>query len=93
MNYTQYLRSDKWKLKRKLLFKKNGKWCQECRSTNKLQVHHIRYDNLFNESLNELKVLCRSCHERQHNIKTPFQIKLQKIDRKKAKRKRRRKNR
>lgn len=31
-----------------------------------LDVHHLSYEHLWNERMNELQVLCRACHEREH---------------------------
>src|SRR5687767_3642617 len=36
--------------------------CQRCKSNQDLEVHHLHYDTLGHESLNDVEVLCVSCH-------------------------------
>jgi len=44
-------------------------YCERCRSTNKLQVHHKRYA-LFRENRIDLEVLCKTCHlKHEHQYK------------------------
>lgn len=68
--YLIYLKSAEWKLKRKQLFNERGKKCERCGATKKLQVHHVTYKRIFNEALEDLEVLCKPCHQKEHNIKT-----------------------
>src|SRR5699024_4839351 len=42
----------------------NKRECEKCRSTKNLDVHHMD-ENPFNNSLENLQVLCRSCHTKQ----------------------------
>jgi hypothetical protein len=65
-NYKKYLLSDKWQLKREKLFDVRGKICERCKSKKDIQVHHKTYKNIFNESLNDLEVLCKRCHMAHH---------------------------
>lgn len=65
--YRTYLRSPEWKAKREELFKLRGKLCETCTSTRNIQVHHLTYKRVFNEKLNDLQVLCKSCHKKIHN--------------------------
>ena len=75
--YREFLKSDFWKKlsseKRRLVGR-----CEQCRSTNGLQSHHVRYpDNWHDSTLEDLKVLCRKCHAKEHGItllETPFII-------------------
>lgn len=67
--YAAYLKSSKWRNKRKKLFAIRGKICEDCGSKRKIQVHHITYDRIFNERLSDLKVLCEKCHKDTHGIK------------------------
>ncbi|TES91739.1 MAG: HNH endonuclease [Candidatus Cloacimonadota bacterium] len=41
--------------------------CQECESTDTIQIHH-RDRNPFNNSLENLDILCRLCHSRKHHL-------------------------
>jgi hypothetical protein len=58
--------------------------CQRCPATKGLQAHHVRYpENWFDTTEDDLEVLCRDCHEREHHItkvvstpNTPAQAKV-----------------
>jgi hypothetical protein len=67
--YYNYLKSNEWKSIRLDLLEIRGEKCERCASVNNLQVHHLTYDNLFNEAPEDLEILCRSCHKKEHNIK------------------------
>ena len=61
MDYHEYLQSEGWKDKRhkRILFDQK---CAICGSTEALQVHHIRYDNVPYEHMGDLLTVCRICH-------------------------------
>lgn len=44
----------------------HGAFCKICGSTRNLQVHHKTYAREGRERLNDLVVLCKRCHNRQH---------------------------
>lgn len=66
--YRRYLRFPQWRAKRMQVFALYGRKCRKCGSTKKLEVNHKHYHNIFNERLEDLEVLCRSCHEEYHGI-------------------------
>jgi 5-methylcytosine-specific restriction endonuclease McrA len=66
--YEEYLSSTKWRTKRKEVFAARGEKCEKCTSTTSLQIHHLTYENVFNEKLEDLQILCRSCHKKEHRI-------------------------
>lgn len=65
--YHQYLLSDDWKEKRKSVLERDNNSCQFCRSQPAIDVHHLHYDNLFNEPLEDLRSACLACHHLIHN--------------------------
>ena len=66
--YKSYLRTPEWKAVRmEVLHLRNHK-CERCNSTYRLEVHHKSYRHIFNESPNDLEVLCHSCHKNHHKI-------------------------
>lgn len=70
----QYL-DDKWKERRQQIIK-DRKVCEHCYSRDSLQVHHIRYlpdRPIWDYEDVHLKLLCRKCHEFEHNIRDPMQ--------------------
>jgi len=65
--YRRYRESVAWKAKRKDKIKTaNGK-CQICGSEYDLHIHHLTYENIFNEKPNDLIVLCEPCHIKYHD--------------------------
>ena len=85
--YAEYLKSDKWKLKRQQLFEERGKTCERCKSEKDIQVHHKTYKNIFNEKLCDLEVLCKICHQNHHKKKIEKNIKEKPKKEKKVKQK------
>lgn len=64
--YDRYIKSSKWRKKREELFLERGKICEKCSSGDNIHVHHLHYDNLFDEKLEDLQVLCKECHRKEH---------------------------
>jgi 5-methylcytosine-specific restriction endonuclease McrA len=62
MNYQEYLKSARWRKltdERKAL---DGYRCRVCNGGANLQVHHRTYQNIGNETLDDLTTLCAECH-------------------------------
>lgn len=64
-----YLKSDEWKRKRHVVLKRDNWTCISC-GLPATEVHHRRYANynIGKEPIEWLVSLCKSCHEKQHNI-------------------------
>ena len=60
-----YLFSDEWKHKRDLIMELYNYKCQEC-GAEATDVHHLTYERIFQEDINDLIPLCRKCHENKH---------------------------
>jgi len=52
----------------KKAFEYYGKVCNRCSSVDKLLVHH-KDENRANNSMNNLEVLCKSCHQNHHCVR------------------------
>jgi len=64
VQYRQYLKSAKWSNIRSDMLRYAKHQCQKCGAKNCiLQVHHIDYENLYDEMPEDLEVLCKSCHQ------------------------------
>lgn len=61
-HYPAYLNKAHWKKIRQIKLYSVNYRCEGCGSSEDLQVHHIRHQNLCNESLDDLQVLCTKCH-------------------------------
>jgi hypothetical protein len=64
--YNVYLKTEHWKIVRKIKHVIEGHKCQICSGKSDLRVHHNNYKNLWCERLNDLVVLCDDCHKRHH---------------------------
>jgi hypothetical protein len=67
VRYGEYIKSDVWLEKRHRVWRRDGMRCVECGSAMNLQCHHLTYENLGNEPLQDLVTLCRSCHSEKHD--------------------------
>jgi hypothetical protein len=73
--YHSYLNSEKWHDKRNQMLNFADYKCSRCNETENLQVHHLNYNTIGEESLSDLEVVCVSCHKKIHKIKnTPTTI-------------------
>jgi 5-methylcytosine-specific restriction endonuclease McrA len=66
--YYKYLLSDEWQQIRNELFESRGRNCEICHSTKFLQIHHKTYKRVFREDPADLIIVCRTCHEKIHEI-------------------------
>ncbi len=62
VSYDDYLRSPHWIMTRAEALERDGHRCRLCSSTEKLQVHHSTYENLWDEDPLDLITLCDHCH-------------------------------
>ena len=67
--YEEYLQSVKWIKKRNEALRKSDYECSNCGNQLNLQVHHLNYNTLGNESQSDLLVLCSFCHSQIHKNK------------------------
>ena len=63
--YDDYMNSEEWDCKRKIVLKEARYKCQACDAEGvPLQVHHLTYRNFMHERRGELVALCeKSCHK------------------------------
>ncbi len=62
----KYMKGEQWKALRILTRLRDGSKCRVCGSMRNLNCHHIHYDNLGNEELDDLVTLCENCHTKLH---------------------------
>jgi len=65
--YKEYINSLQWAMKRAQRLEMDGRICQDCKGEAH-HVHHITYDRLGRENMNDLVSLCSSCHKRRHGF-------------------------
>lgn len=76
--YPEYLRSDDWKIKRKLVLKRDKNICQSCLAAKASEVHHVTYKHIFNEPLFDLVSVCTPCHI-SITLMDSYELKYEKI--------------
>lgn len=68
VDYSAYLKTPEWQIRRQLALEFYGATCCLCNSPDHLNVHHRTYERIGQEHLRDLIVLCRPCHERYHRV-------------------------
>ncbi len=68
--YEVYLGSKTWKNKRQRVRERDNFQCQECDNpiNQRLHTHHLTYERVFWERLEDLLTLCKDCHNNKHNV-------------------------
>lgn len=65
--YTEYLKSEHWRQRRRMAYNRAKGACQVCNAKDrKLNVHHRSYERLGNEAPGDVIVLCEDCHQIFH---------------------------
>jgi hypothetical protein len=82
LEYQAYLSTEHWKNKRQEVLSIRGCKCEKCGEWGN-EIHHLSYDNLWKEPLNDLQVLCDDCHEATHRALKSLNKKDQYIHKKK----------
>lgn len=75
-NYSEYLKSEEWQRKRKLRLKVAGYCCEQCGIAAPLDIHHVTYENVGRETIDDLIALCRDCHDEKHTHPDHWQVKI-----------------
>lgn len=65
-DYQKYLASPEWRKKRNQRIILDDNQCQICGSKINLEVHHLTYDRVFNEDVDDLITLYGKCHRMVH---------------------------
>jgi hypothetical protein len=67
MDYQAYLKSEYWKQRRYATLERANFRCELCSETDNLNVHHLTYERLGNESPDDLMVICGGHHWIEHS--------------------------
>ena len=69
MPHDDYMETEVWKGLAKQRLKMDGMKCTSCGSGENVQVHHLRYPEVWGEErLDDLRTLCDSCHKEIHKV-------------------------
>lgn len=69
--YSRLLEDERWKEFRLKVMSERGNKCECCGGTHILQIHHTFYISgkmPWEYEINDMRVLCKKCHQRIHNI-------------------------
>lgn len=69
--YNRLLEDKRWKEFRLKVMSERGSRCECCGGTDILQIHHTFYISgkmPWEYEINDMRVLCKKCHQRIHNI-------------------------
>ena len=70
ISYNAYIGSAAWGAKREAALRRYGQKCNRCGTTDaQFQVHHLTYKRLGKEKMADLEVLCKECHQIEHEHK------------------------
>lgn len=61
--YKTYMVSPHWRANRMRCVMEAKRECEACQNRNRLTVHHLTYENMFNEKPEDLICLCWLCHK------------------------------
>jgi len=81
--YLEYLKSAAWKDFRQRILNNpyygSPNRCFVCGSKQRLTIHHLRYDRLYEERPEDVMILCQHCHNAVFRMKSnefgPYQLK------------------
>ena len=71
VDYQKYIRSKEWDAKRQEKLEACNHRC-ECEGgcyRKATQIHHLHYDTLGNESMEDLQALCPKCHMKKSGVR------------------------
>lgn len=85
--YREYLKTEHWQEVRKARLSVDKYRCYLCGTSKRLNVHHLRYDNLGDENVRkDLISLCLHCHLMLHRVQNATQAEYRRAVRSGSKR-------
>lgn len=78
--YEAYLHSAQWQKIRSERLRVDNFKCQKCGRPFDLQVHHLIYDRIGHEDINDLITLCKNCHAQIEKTKKEYASSTKKMD-------------
>lgn len=62
-----YLKSAHWDSLRTAKLYHSKSTCEKCNSGHRVQIHHLKYKNFYDVTLEDLMILCQKCHFGLHD--------------------------
>ena len=66
--YAEYLKSSHWSLFKFNIIAARGMKCERCNSLKDIDLHHRTYRRIGTELPEDVELLCRVCHNREHLV-------------------------
>lgn len=66
LNYKDYLKGLHWSIFKTKYFQYHKKECSICGKKYGIQLHHLTYDNIGNETFDDVICVCGECHDKIH---------------------------
>jgi len=66
--YEEYLQTPHWQELRKKIFERSHGICEKCKQVKMVDVHHLSYERIGKENLEDLLAVCEDCHNQFHDI-------------------------
>lgn len=66
IDYTAYLRSQPWRLLRSAVIRRAKGVCERCGKWPIVNIHHVTYERVGQERLEDLLGVCSQCHQELH---------------------------
>ena len=66
VDYHEYIKSPAWKERARKRMRMDRFQCSVCGTAKNLAVHHITYERLGHEDMDDLITLCKDCHAKVH---------------------------
>lgn len=64
--YQEYLASREWSIRRNDVHRRADNKCERCFRRPIAAVHHLTYENIYKEPVEDLRALCNECHDWLH---------------------------
>ena len=68
VDYHKYLASREWSVKREAIKRRSKGMCERCDLFPMRDVHHLTYEHIYHEPLEDLQAICRPCHAFESGI-------------------------
>lgn len=66
VDYEEYINSGAWKMFRLAIIAQRGCVCERCGTAGPVDAHHLTYKRLGYELPEDIRLLCRACHQLMH---------------------------
>jgi 5-methylcytosine-specific restriction endonuclease McrA len=80
-DYQTYQNSNEWKARVTKVMRRTNGICERCRQQKAIHVHHLTYERVGEEELEDLQALCFDCHDDAHEGKLFIDRILRQVDR------------